>query len=48
MANKKYSDREKRAFFAGRGYASAKKGKRVKCSSEAEKRSFRNGVRSVR
>lgn len=48
MAKRQYSNREKRAFSAGRGYAAAKKGKRVKCLTEAEKRSFRNGVRSVR
>ena len=32
----------------GRAYAAAKMGKRVKCSDEKTKRSFRNGVNSVR
>lgn len=44
---KQYSEREKRAYSAGRGYAAAKKGKRVKCQTEREKASFRNGVKSV-
>lgn len=43
-----YSEREKRAFSAGKGYAAAKAGKRVKCETEAEKQSFRNGVNAVR
>lgn len=43
-----YTEREKRAFSAGRGYAAAKAGKRVACKTEAEKQSFRNGVNAVR
>lgn len=45
---KKYSVREKRAYSAGRAYAAAKKGKRVRCNSYSEKQSFLNGVNSVR
>lgn len=43
-----FTEREKRAFSAGKGYAAAKAGKRVACKTEAEKQSFRNGVKSVR
>ena len=42
-----FSEREKRAFSAGRGYGAAKRGKRVKCNTAKEKQSFRNGVNSV-
>lgn len=45
---KTYSEREKRAFSAGVGYGAAKSGRRVKCTTEAEKRSFRNGVKRTR
>ncbi len=45
---RKYTEREKRAFSAGKGYAAAKAGKRVACKTEKEKQSFRNGVKSVR
>lgn len=45
---KQYSEREKRAYSAGRGYGAAKAGRRVKCRNEKEKRSFRNGLKSVR
>lgn len=45
---KQYSEREKQAYHAGRGYAAGKSGKRVKCKTEREKQSFRNGVKSVR
>lgn len=45
---KYYSDREKRAFSAGRGYAAAKAGRRVQCKSKAEKFSFLNGFHSVK
>ena len=45
---KQYSEREKQAFHAGRGYAAGKANKRVKCKTEKEKQSFRNGVKSVR
>ena len=52
MANnkgrKRYSEREKQAYHAGRGYAAGKANKRVKCKTEKEKASFRNGVKSVR
>ena len=44
---RQFSEREKRAYSAGRGYAAAKKGKRIKCNTEKEKQSFRNGVKSV-
>ena len=43
---KKHSAAEKRAFYRAQGFAAAKAGKRVKCSSEKEKQSFRNGVKS--
>ena len=43
---RQFSEREKRAYSAGRGYAAAKKGKRIKCNTEKEKQSFRNGVKS--
>ena len=42
-----FSEREKRVYSAGRGYGAAKRGKRVKCNTENEKQSFRNGVNSV-
>lgn len=42
-----YGEREKRAYSAGRGYAAAKAGKRIRCNTEKEKQSFRNGVKSV-
>lgn len=48
VKRKQYSEREKQAYHAGRGYAAGKSGKRVKCNTEAEKQSFRNGVNSVR
>ena len=44
----KFSTRERRAFNMGRGFAVAKKGKRVKGMNEREKRSFLNGMNSVR
>ena len=44
---RQFSEREKRAYSAGRGYAAAKKGKRIKCNTEKERQSFRNGVKSV-
>ncbi len=44
---KQFSEREKRAYSAGRGYAAAKKGRRIKCKTEREKQSFRNGVNSI-
>ncbi len=43
-----FSEREKRAFSAGRGYGAAKRGKRVKCETEKEKQSFRNGFNSTK
>lgn len=43
-----YSEREKRAYSAGVGYGAATSGKRVKCKTEAEKKSFRNGVKRAR
>ena len=45
---KQFSEREKRAYSAGRGYAAAQKGRRIKCKTEKEKQSFRNGIKSVR
>lgn len=45
---KYYSDREKRAFSAGRGYAAAKAGKRVRCKTKAEKTSFLNGFHTAK
>ena len=45
---KQFTEREKRAFSAGKGYAAAKAGKRVECKTEKEKQSFRNGVNAVR
>ncbi len=45
---KQFTEREKRAFSAGKGYAAAKAGKRVACKTEKEKQSFRNGVNAVR
>lgn len=45
---RQFTEREKRAFSAGKGYAAAKAGKRVACETEKEKQSFRNGVNSVR
>lgn len=48
LGKRTFSEREKRAFSAGKGYAAAKAGKRVKCETEAEKQSFRNGVNAVR
>lgn len=44
---RQFSEREKRAYSAGRGYAAAKKGRRIKCKTEREKQSFRNGVNSI-
>ena len=44
---RQYSDREKRAYSAGRGYGAAKAGKRVRCRTKAEKNSFRNGFNSA-
>lgn len=48
MAKKTYSPEEEKAYHMGRAYATAKAGKRVKCTSEKEKQSFRNGVNAVR
>lgn len=45
---RQFTEREKRAFSAGKGYAAAKAGKRVACKTEKEKESFRNGVNAVR
>ena len=45
---RQFTEREKRAFSAGCGFAAAKAGKRVACKTEKEKESFRNGVKSVR
>lgn len=43
-----FSEREKRAYSAGRGYGAAKQGKRVKCKTEKEKQSFLNGLNSTK
>lgn len=48
MTKKTYSPEEKKAYYMGRAYATAKAGKRVKCTGEKEKQSFRNGVNAVR
>lgn len=45
---KKYSASERKAFHMGRAYAAGKDGGRVVCPDEKTKRSFRNGVNSVR
>lgn len=45
---KQYSAAEKKAFHMGRAYAAGKVNKRVKCRTEKEKASFRNGVNAVR
>lgn len=45
---KRYSAKERKAYHMGRAYGAAKAGKRVKCTDEKEKRSFRNGVNSVK
>lgn len=44
---KQFSEKEKHAYHAGRGYGAAKKGKRVRCTTEKERQSFRNGVNAV-
>lgn len=43
-----YTEREKRAYSAGCGYAAGKAGERVACKTEDEKTSFRNGVNATR
>lgn len=48
MVKKKYSAKERKAFHMGRAWAAGKAGKRVKCTDEKTKKSFRNGVNSVR
>ena len=48
MAKKNYSAKERKAYHMGRAYAAAKAGKRVKCSDEKTKQSFKNGVNAVR
>ncbi len=45
---KSYSEAEKRAYHGGRAYAVGKMGRRVKLRTEKEKKSFSNGVKSVR
>ena len=45
---KTYSDAEKRAYASGQAYAAAKKGKRVSLKTAKERKSFSNGVKSVR
>ncbi len=44
----KYSIKEKKAHAAGKAYAAAKAGKRCSFKTAAERRSFSNGVKSVR
>lgn len=48
MSKKTYTAKERKAYHMGRAYAAAKAGKRVKCTGEKEKQSFRNGVNAVR
>ena len=45
---RQFSEREKRAYSAGRGYGAAKAGRKIKCETKKEMQSFRNGVNSVR
>lgn len=45
---KTYSEAEKRAYHGGRAYAVGKAGKRVKLKTEKERKSFSNGVKSIR
>ena len=45
---KSYSEAEKRAFHGGRAFAIGKAGRRVKFKTEKERKSFSNGVKSVR
>lgn len=45
---KQYSEDEKRAWSAGRGFAAAKAGKRCSFKTQKERESFKNGVKSVR
>lgn len=44
--NKKHSMAEKRAYYRAQGFAAAKAGKRIKCATDKEKESFRNGAKS--
>lgn len=48
MAWKKYSEKEKRAYDAGKAYAKAKKGKRMGLKTKKEQQSFTNGYKSVK
>lgn len=48
MSKKIYTAEEKKAYHMGRAWAAGKKNKRVKCKTEKEKQSFRNGVNAVR
>ena len=43
-----FSEKEKRAYDAGKAYAEAKKGKRVHLNTKKERDSFRAGVKSVK
>lgn len=45
---RQFTEREKRAYSAGKGFVAAKAGKRITCKTEKEKQSFRNGVNAVR
>lgn len=45
---RQFSEREKRAYSAGRGFGAAKAGRRFACKTAAEKQSFRNGLNSVK
>lgn len=48
MANrKKYSPAEKRAYYAGQGYAACEAGKRIPLKSEATKESFKAGMKKM-
>jgi len=44
----KYTEEEKRAWAAGRAYAAAKKGKRLKLRTKKEENSFKEGYNSVK
>lgn len=48
MARKKYSAKEKQAYYAGKAYAKAQKGKRMGLKTKKEQESFKNGYKSER
>ncbi len=48
MAKKKYTAKERKAYYMGRAYKTAKLGKRIKCPDKKTEQSFKNGVNSVK